>query len=150
MPVAILFGGVLITIMIGLHVVLFSMAETAVQAAADRGVNAAQAAQLGGAGVSSCGTLTEPFSGQSVSPTSERQCQGVIAAWQTLNASTSMVRQVRPPAVAVDEVAGVVSVTSFGAVISPVFGPIEVAGIACGPLDLVEGDTPTRADPSAC
>ena len=150
MPIAILFGGVLITIMIGLHVVLFSMAETAVRAAADRGVSAAQAAPMGGGGISSCGTLTEPFSGQSVTPTSERQCQGVIAAWQSLNASTNMVRQIRPPAVAVNENAGVVSVTSYGAVISPVFGPIEVAGIACGPLDLVEGDMPTRADSSHC
>ena len=40
-PVAILFGGVLLTILIGLHVVLVSVGRTAVQAAANRGVTAA-------------------------------------------------------------------------------------------------------------
>ena len=146
-PVAILFVGVLLTILIGVHVVLFSMAETAAQAAADRGVTSAQAAPLG---PSSCGTLTEPYSGQMVTPVDERECQGVVAAWRAMTVSGSMVRQTQPPTVTIDQGAGIVSVISYGAVVSPIFGSIEVAGSACGPLDLVPGDVPTRADASEC
>ena len=146
-PVAILFGGVLLTILIGVHVVLFSIASTAVQAAADRGVTSAQSAPLG---PSSCGTLTEPFSGLTVTPANEQECQGVFATWDAMNASTGMVHQSRPPAVTVDAGAGVVSAAAFGVVFSPVLGAIEVTGVACGPLDLTEGGQPTRADASVC
>ena len=136
----------LITILIGVHVVLFSIASTAVQAAADRGVATAQAAPLG---ASSCGTLTEPYSGLTVTPANERECQGVYAVWEAMNASGGMVHQVRPPDVTVDE-AGVVSVLAFGSITSPVLGPIEVVGYACGPLDLIADNVPTSADASAC
>ncbi len=144
-PVAILFGGVMLTILIGLHVVLVSVATTAVQAAADRGVSSAQAAPIG---PSTCGT----FGGQYgvVTPESERECQGVVGAWSALIASGSMVGPARPPVVSVNENAGVVGVAAFGIVISPVLGALEVIGYACGPLDLVEGVAPTRADASAC
>lgn len=147
-PVAILFGGVLITILIGVHVVLHSMATTAVQAAADRGVTAAQAAPLGSP--ASCPPLTDLTSGGLAVPNSERQCQGGFATWAAMNASTSMVQPWQPPAVVVDDEAGVVSVFAFGSIVSPVLGPIEVVGYACGPLDLVPGHVPTSADPSAC
>ena len=156
-PVAILFGGVLLTILIGVHVVLVSVARTAAQSAADRGVIAVQGAPLGPGTHpdatqqwSSCGEFTDPASGTQVRPTSERECQGVLAVLGTMNASISMVGQARPPAVTIDDSAGVVSVLSFGSVVSPVLGVIEVTGYACGPLDLVEGGLPSRADVSAC
>lgn len=147
-PVAILFGGVLLTILIGLHVVLVSVARTAVQAAADRGVTAAQAARIG---EGDCGSFdTGDRAGK---PKPERVCEGEITTLAALNASTSMVRRTRSPDIYVKHEAGVVSVTAFGAVISPVFGQIEVVGVACGPLDLVDpakGGGPSRADLSAC
>ena len=145
LPVAILFVGVLFTILIGLHVVLMSMGRTAVRSAADRGVIAAQQALPG---ESSCDEVATDVG--SVTPTTERECRGVIAVSQAMRASGSMVAQARLPVVTVDEQAGVVSVSAFGQVISPVLGNIEVAARACGPLDVVEGGGPTRADASAC
>ncbi|WP_419947081.1 hypothetical protein [Candidatus Poriferisodalis sp.] len=144
---AILFGGVLFTILIGVHVVLVSLARTAAQSAADRGVAAAQSAPLG---PSTCGTLGGSLTGGAVTPASERECQGVVAAWTAMNATAGMVRQLRPPAVTVDDDVGVVSVVAFGVIQSPVIGPIRVAGAACGPLERVEGDEPSRGDVSAC
>ena len=150
-PVAILFGGVLLTILIGLHVVLVSIGRTAVQAAADRGVTAAQSAPLG---TPTCGTFGA--GGRTVTPNSIRECDGVISTLQALHASGSMVRRTYPPDISVDEAAGVVTVLAHGAVISPVLGTIEIVGYACGPLDLVasgtsnEAGTSSRADASAC
>ncbi len=43
LPVAILFVGVLLTILIGIHVVVVELADTAVQSAADVGLSATQA-----------------------------------------------------------------------------------------------------------
>lgn len=140
-PVAILFVGVLLTILIGLHVVLVSIGRTAVQAAADRGVTAAQSAPLG---LGECDALLgAPEIGI-------RECEGVISTQQALQASGSMVRRTRPPDIDVDETAGIVTAVAHGAVISPIFGAIEIAGYACGPLDLVEDGTPSRADASTC
>ena len=144
-PVAILFGGVLLTILIGLHVVLMSVGRTAVQAAADRGVTAAQAAPAVGPG---CGDFTR--GGRTVRTTNSRQREGVIATLRALDSSGAMVRQAGPPDVEVDETAGVVAVFAHGAVLSPVFGQIEIVGYACGPLELVEGIAPSPADASAC
>ena len=152
-PVAILYGGVLLTILIGVHVVLFSIASTAAQAAADSGVAAVQAAPLGNPPDRSlCPPLTDLDAPGEVDllSFSERQCQGAAATWAAMWASTRMVGQSQPPAVEVDEVAGVVTVVVFGSIMSPVLGQIETVGIACGPLDLVAGDVPTRADASAC
>ena len=70
-PVAISFGGVLLTILIGLHVVLMSVGRTAAQAAADRGVTAAQAAPAVGPG---CGEFTR--GGRTVRTENPRQCEG--------------------------------------------------------------------------
>ena len=144
-PVAILFVGVLLTILIGLHVVLMSIGRTAVQAAADRGVTAAQAAQIG---PSTCGTFG--FGGRTITPAGERECAGALAAQSAVNASGAMVLPLQPPLVGVDDSAGVVWVAAYGAVLSPVFGPIEVSGYACGALDLVADDRPSRADLSSC
>ena len=145
-PVAILFGGVLLTILIGLHVVLMSVGRTAVQAAADRGVTAAQAAPA--AGMLDCGEFTR--GGRTVEPKTPRECGGVIATLRALDSSGAMVRQAGPPDVEVDETAGVVAVFAHGAVLSPVFGQIEIVGYACGPLELVAGIAPSPADASAC
>ncbi|WP_419931458.1 hypothetical protein [Candidatus Poriferisodalis sp.] len=152
-PVAILFGGVLITILIGVHVVLHSLASTAAQAAADSGVAAAQAAPLGGAtDPALCPPLTDLDTGGEVDllTFSERQCQGASATWAAMRASTNMVGQYQPPAVVVDNEAGVVKVLTFGSIVSPMLGQIEVIGVACGPLDLVGNSAPTRADAGAC
>ena len=47
LPAAILFVGVMLTILLGIHVVIVAMARTAVQSAADSAVAAAQAAGPG-------------------------------------------------------------------------------------------------------
>ncbi|WP_419864290.1 hypothetical protein [Candidatus Poriferisodalis sp.] len=146
-PVAILFGGVLLTILVGVHVVLHSIATTAVQAAADRGVAAAAAAPIGSP-ISSCPPLTDLASGGPATPTSERQCQGGFAAWAAMNASTGMVRLSQPPAVIVDE--GTVSVVAFGTIRTPVLGSIDVVGFACGPLDFISDHTSAHPDASVC
>lgn len=142
----------LLTILIGVHVVLHSMAITAAQAAADSGVTAAQNAPLGAAvNLALCPPLTDLTTGiEALPPFSERQCQGGSATWTAMRAAASMVGQPKPPAVVVDDDAGVVTVVTFGSIISPVLGPIEVTGIACGPLERVTGDGPTSADASAC
>jgi hypothetical protein len=145
-PVAILFGGVLLTILIGLHVVLMSVGRTAVQAAADRGVTAAQVAPPGQ--VRDCGEFSR--GGRTVRPDTPRECEGVIATLRALDSSGAMVRRAGPPDVEVNETAGVVAVHAYGAVVSPVFGQIEIIGYACGPLELITGVAPTPADASAC
>lgn len=146
-PVAILFGGVLLTILIGVHVVLFSVGLSAVQSAADRGVAAVQTAPLG---ESSCGELGWPQIGGPVTPASERECRGMVTVMDAIDASGGIVRLSQLPSVAVDNDAGVVSVVSLGVVDSPVLGAIQVAGVACGPLDLVEGTRASRSDITAC
>lgn len=144
-PVAILYVGVLFTILIGLHVVLFSVGRTAVQAAADRGVNAVQAAPTGDL---MCGRFTVGV--HSVEPVTARECEGVFATLMALDASGSMVGRARPPEIVVDETAGIVAVTAFGMVSSPVLGRTEVAGYACGPLELIADGTPSRSDLTEC
>lgn len=128
-PVAILFGGVLLTILIGVHVVLDSMARSATQSAADYGAAAAKAVLPGS---SSCGNLTPSYA-----PASEPECQGVLAAQRSMWAATASVTQTRLPTVVVDQPAGVVRVTTFGGWISPVLGTVEVRGTACVTLDHV-------------
>ena len=144
-PVAILFGGVLLTILIGVHVVLVSLADTAAQSAADRAVTAVQGIPPVGP---TCGILTTPIG--SIEPESERECVGVLTAWSAMNASVSMVALSRPPEIVVDEDAGVVAVYAFGQIATPVLGIVEVVGFACGALDVVEGAQPTRADTARC
>ena len=162
LPVAILFVGVLFTILVGLHVVLLSMGRTAVRSAADRGVLAAQSTAPG---PPTCGepvTVSDPDTNTMVTTSqvatdvgsvpvdSERACRGVLATSRALRASGSMVGQWQPPEVRVSEESGIVSVTAFGRVLSPVLGNIEVTAQACGPLDQLASGGPTQADPSAC
>lgn len=126
LPAAILFGGVLFMVLVGIHVVILAMARTAVQSAADAAVVAAQAA---GPGMSECDDdeTTE----------TARECEGALAARIAMAASRNSIVETRPPAVDERPEQGIVRVIVFGGTISPVFGGIEVTAEACGPLDNV-------------
>lgn len=113
-PAAILFVGVLTTILIGVHVVLVALARTAVQSAADEAVVAAQAAEEG-----------------------DRQAQGENAARVSMAGASSSVVPIRDPSVIVEHDRGVVTAVVFGGIRSPVLGVIGVTAAACGPLDNV-------------
>ena len=112
LPAAILFLGVMITILIGIHVVLIAMARTAVQAAADAAVAAAQIAGEG-----------------------NREREGELAAQIAMAAAQSSIIETRPPQVIVEPERGVVTVLVFGGTITPVLGGVELTAQACGPLD---------------
>ena len=112
LPVAILFMGVLFTILMGVHVIVVAMARTAVQAAADAAVNAAQAAAP-----------------------DARESEGVLAAQIALAAANSSAAETRTPVVVVEADRGQVQALVFGGTISPVFGGVEVSALSCGPLD---------------
>lgn len=157
-PVAILFGGVLLTVLLALHMTLFSLARTAASSAADLGLVAAQGTQPGTWLVLTdpppahqpdpppdCAPWTDPVSGERVEPLSYRECAGELAAWEAMLANNAMVSHARQPDVFVDEVNGVVQVVTYGAVRSPVFGFIEVRGLACGPLDQTSHGGPSAA-----
>ena len=149
-PVAILFGGVLLTVLLALHMTLFSLARTAASSAADLGLVAAQGTPPGADWDPTdpppdCARWTDPVSGEQVVPKNYRECAGILAAWEAMLTNHAMVSHARPPAVLVDEPLGVVRVVTFGAVRSPVFGFIEVRGIACGPLDQTLHGGPSAA-----
>ena len=112
LPVAILFVGVLITIMIGIHVLVVALARTAVQSAADSAVSAAQAAGEG-----------------------SREREGVRAARLAMAGASSSVSETRLPVVTVEPERGAVAVVVYGGVISPVLGTLHLTARACGPLD---------------
>lgn len=112
LPVAILFLGVIFTVLIGVHVVVIAIARTAVQAAADAAVNAAQ-----------------------IAAPDDRVDEGVLAAQVALAAARSSIVETRPPAVVVEPERGQVQVLVFAGTISPVFGGVEFIVQACGPLD---------------
>ena len=112
LPVAILFMGVLITILLGVHVVIVAMARTAVQSAADAGVAAAQAA---GPGL--------------------RESEGVLGARLAIAGAQASVIETRLPVAVVEPERGSVTILVFGGIISPLLGGMEFTGQACGPLD---------------
>ena len=124
-PAAILFFGVLFVILLGVHVVIVSMARTAVQSAAEAAVTAARTA---GPGAQEC-------DGDPTTTETVRECEATLGARVAMAASRSSVVEARPPAVAVEAERGIVTVLVFGAAISPVFGDLEVVAEACGPLD---------------
>lgn len=124
LPAAILFVGVLLTVLIGVHVVIVAMARTAVQSAADAAVAAAQVA----------GPYDQDCDGDGDDETA-RECEGILGARLAMAASGSSVVETRPPAVVVEEDRGVVTVVVFGGTISPVLGGLELTAQACGPLD---------------
>lgn len=137
---AILFLGVIFTILIGIHVVLVAMARTAVQSAADAAVSAAQAA---GPGVQEC-------DGDTTTMESARECEGILGARLAMVASDSSIVETRPPAVVVESERGIVTVLVFGGTISPVLGGLELTAQACGPLDDVPGSELTGTDIWQC
>ena len=126
-PVAILFLGVIFTIFLGVHLVIMAMARTAVQSAADAAVVAAQSALP-----------------------SERVAEGMLAARIALVASSSTVRETRPPAIVVEDGRGVVQALVFAGAISPILGGVEVTALACGPLDNLTASELTETDPWTC
>ena len=127
LPAAILFLGVMITILIGIHVVLIAMARTAVQAAADAAVAAAQIAGEG-----------------------NREREGELAAQIAMVAAQSSIIETRPPQVIVEPERGVVTVLVFGGTITPVLGGVELTAQACGPLDDVPASDLIAGDAWRC
>ena len=127
LPVAILFVGVLLTIMIGIHVVVVAMARTAVQSAADAAVSAAQAA------------------GEDA-----REREGLLAAQLALAGAAASVSATFDPVVTVEPERGLVSVSVFGGVNTPVLGTLFLTARACGPLDDVPAHHLTAPDAWEC
>ena len=126
LPVAILFLGVMFTILMGVHVIVVAMARTTVQAAADAAVNAAQNAASG-----------------------SRVSEGVLAAQITLAVSSSAV-ETRTPAVVVEAERGQVQALVFAGTISPIFGGVEFSALACGPLDDITTSALSSAEAWQC
>ena len=125
LPAAILFTGVMFTILIGIHVVIVAMARTAVQSAADAAVAAAQAT---GPGESEC-------DGDDATTETVRECAGTLGARLSLASNRSSIIETRPPVMAVEAERGIVRALVFGGAISPVFGGLELTAQACAPLD---------------
>ena len=134
LPVAILFLGVFFTVLVAVHLVIVSVARSAVQSAADRALAAAQSGEPGPSDCDGDGDM-EP----------DRECRGVLEARLAMLASRGSVIETRLPAVAVQEERGTVTVLVFGGIISPVLGGIELTGQACGPLDSVASSELTAA-----
>lgn len=125
LPIAILFVGVFFTILVGIHIVLVAVARTAVQAAADRALIAAQVA---GTGDQDC----DPHrSGDET----VRECEGILAARVALAGARSSVAETRTPYIVVDDERGVVTAFVYGGTVTPVLGVVELTARACGPLD---------------
>lgn len=139
-PAAILFFGVLFVVLLGVHVVIVSMARTAVRSAAEAAVTAARTA---GPGVQEC-------DGDPTTTETARECEAALGARLAMAASRSSVVETRPPAVAVETERGIVTVLVFGATISPVFGDLEVFAEACGPLDDIPVSELTGTDIWLC
>lgn len=127
LPVAILFVGVLLTILIGIHVLVVALARTAVQSAADAAVSAAQAAAAG-----------------------DRETEGVLAAQLAMAGARASVRETRLPVVTVEPERGSVGVLVFGGVRTPVLGTLHLTARACAPLDDVPMSQLTAADAWEC
>lgn len=117
----------LLTILIGIHVVVVALARTAVQSAADSAVAVAQAAAK-----------------------EEREAEGVLAARRALAGARASVRETRPPVVTVEPERGSVEVLVFGGVRTPVLGAVLLTARACAPLDDVPAGQLTATDAWEC
>ena len=142
LPAAILFLGVMFTILIGVHVVIASIARTAVQAAADAALAAAQAAGPD--------PREQPCAVDLAITGTARQCEGLLAARIAMAGARSSIRETRPPAIVVESDRGMVTAVVFGGTISPVLGTLELTGQACGPLDDVLASELTSDDLWQC
>ena len=127
LPVAILFVGVLLTVLIGIHVVVVALARTAVQAAADSAAGVAQVAE-----------------------SDQRKVEGEMAAERALAGAQALVRATDPPQVNVQPDRGLVQVLVSGAVNTPVLGTVRVAAQACAPLDDIPASQLTSDEPWEC
>lgn len=127
LPVAILFVAVLITILLGIHVVIVGMARSAVQAAADAGVSAAQAAGVG-----------------------NRESEGIIATRLAMAGAQASIIETDLPSVIVEPERGSVTVVAHGGIISPLVGGMEFTAQACGPLDDLPASALTGAGAWRC
>ena len=127
LPVAILFIGVLLTMLIGIHVVLVALARTAVQAAADSAVGVAQVVEA-----------------------DERVTEGEMAVERSLDGARASVRPTEDAQVNVHPERGSVEVVVFGAVNTPVLGTLRVTARACAPLDDIPAAQLTAAEPWEC
>ena len=127
LPVVILFLGVLLTILLGIHVVIVALARTAVQSAADAGVAAAQTA-----------------------PAAEREAEGVLAARIAMAGARSSVIETELPVVIVEPDRGLVTAVAHGGVISPLLGGMAFTAQACGPLDDLPASQLTSGDAWRC
>ncbi|MYI27452.1 MAG: hypothetical protein F4064_05090 [Acidimicrobiales bacterium] len=131
-PAAILFMAMMLTMLVAVHVVLLSIASSAAQSAAEFGLSAARLAPAleSNPRLDKCG-----FEGiyGAYEPADPRECDGMVAASAAMHASLSMVTQTRLPEVRINELAGVVSVRTFGGIRTPVLGLYEVVGQACAP-----------------
>lgn len=134
MPAAILFLGVLFTILLGIHILVAALARTAIQSAADAALSAAQAAGPGEDG----------------SGTQFRVSEGTLGARIAMAGSKSSIVETRPPAVIVEEKRGSVTVLVFGGTISPILGGMELEAQACGPLDDVPAHQLVATDAWRC
>ena len=123
---AILFLGVFFTILVGIHVVLVALARTAVQASADSALAAAQAA---GPGPQQACPDFPDIQG------TRRQCEGILAARIAMSGARHSIAETQTPVIAVDAARGTVTALVHGGTVTPVLGVVEVAGLACGPLD---------------
>lgn len=117
----------LLTILIGIHVLVVALARTAVQSAADAGLSAAQAAEV-----------------------DARQSEGEDAARRALAGASPSVRASGDPRVTVEPERGSVRVVVVGSVYSPVLRELHVRAVACGPLDSVPASQLTATDAWRC
>ena len=111
LPVAVLFLGVIFTVLVGMHVMAVAVARAAVRAGADAAAGAAR--------------VTAP---------GDRAGGGVLAARIALAAARSPVVETRLPAMAAEPERGRVRVLVFGGIISPVLGGAELSAraVPCG------------------
>lgn len=142
LPAAILFVGVMFTILIGIHVVIVSVARAAAQTVAESALAAAQAA----------GTdpLTQDCDENPATLETVRQCEGILAGRISIAGAHSSIIETRPPVIAVEDERGSVTAVVFAATISPVLGTVELKGEACGPLDDVPVSDLTGTDIWEC
>jgi len=127
MPVAILYLGVLLTILIGIHILILAIARTSLQSAADSAVAAA-----------------------SIAASSDRQDAGALAAQLAIVAARGSLVETRAPQIIVEEDRGIVRALVFAGTLSPVFGGIEMSALACGPLENVNYVDLVGTDPWEC
>ncbi len=117
----------LLTILIGIHVLVVALARTAVQSAADAAVSAAQAA-----------------------PAGDREAEGMLAARRAIAGAGASVGATKLPIVTVEPERGVVGALVFGAVNTPVLGTLHLTARACAPLDDVPAPQLTATDAWEC